>query len=194
MGSLLQSTSNTRALLPDSLRYVRSDVPDRLSQQEIAWLVDRRLLTVVDLRQEDERLRRPCPLIDHPAFRYFRMPVTGGDIVPQTADDVSASYIRMADRQMGRIVETILNAETNVLFFCSAGKDRTGVVAAILLRHLGFDRAAIVDDYMRSAENLKDRLALYAAQHPEIDAQIITPRARYIEGFLDWLDENTGAF
>ena len=189
MGSLLKSTSNTRALLPDSFRFVRSDVPDRLTQPEIQWLIDRQLLTVVDLRQDDERFRRRCPLIDHPAFRYHCMPVSGGDVVPRTADDVPASYIRMADRQMARIVKAILRAETNVLFFCSAGKDRTGVVSAILLHHLGFDRAAIVDDYMQSAANLKDGLALYAAQHPEIDAEIITPHTRYMEGFLDWLDE-----
>ena len=190
MSSLLKSTKNTRALLPDSLRFVRSDVPYQLSDAEIQWLVDRRLVTVIDLRQDSERLRKRCPLIDHPAFQYLCMPVTGGDLVPQTADAVPASYIRMVDRQMARIIETIWTAESNVLFFCNAGKDRTGVVSAILLRMLGATREAIVNDYMASAANLREMLDAHAKRFPQIDLEIITPHARYIEEFLDWLDSH----
>lgn len=185
---ILSSTQNTRALLPDSLRFVRSDVPDRLTEPEIERLIRHRLLTVVDLRQDEERRRRPCPLIDRPEFRYLCMPVTGGDIVPRTPDDVPASYIRMADRQMERIVSTLLTAPTPALYFCNAGKDRTGVVSAILLRRLGYDRATIVKDYLQSADNLRETIELYVKQFPQIDREVITPQARYIEAFLDWLD------
>ena len=185
---ILSSTQNTRALLPDSLRFVRSDVPDRITEPEIERLIRHRLLTVVDLRQDEERRRRPCPLIDRPEFRYLCMPVTGGDIVPRTPDDVPASYIRMADRQMERIVSTLLTAPTPALYFCNAGKDRTGVVSAILLRRLGYDRATIVKDYLQSADNLRETIELYVRQFPQIDREVITPQARYIEAFLDWLD------
>ena len=185
---ILSSTQNTRALLPDNLRFVRSDVPDRITEPEIERLIRHRLLTVVDLRQDEERRRRPCPLIDRPEFRYLCMPVTGGDIVPRTPDDVPASYIRMADRQMERIVSTLLTAPTPALYFCNAGKDRTGVVSAILLRRLGYDRATIVKDYLQSADNLRETIELYVRQFPQIDREVITPQARYIEAFLDWLD------
>ena len=185
---ILSSTQNTRALLPDSLRFVRSDVPDRITEPEIERLIRHRLLTVVDLRQDEERRRRPCPLIDRPEFRYLCMPVTGGDAVPRTPDEVPASYIRMADRQMERIVSTLLTAPTPALYFCNAGKDRTGVVSAILLRRLGYDRATIVKDYLQSADNLREMIELYVRRFPQIDREIITPQARYIEAFLDWLD------
>ena len=185
---ILSSTQNTRALLPDSLRFVRSDVPDRITEPEIERLIRHRLLTVVDLRQDEERRRRPCPLIDRPEFRYLCMPVTGGDIVPRTPDDVPTSYIRMADRQMERIVSTLLTAPTPALYFCNAGKDRTGVVSAILLRRLGYDRATIVKDYLQSADNLRETIELYVKQFPQLDREVITPQARYIEAFLDWLD------
>ena len=188
MGSLLRSARNTRAILPDSLRFVRSDVPDRITESEIEWLVRHRICTVVDLRQEDERRRKRCPLIDRPNFQYICLPVTGGDIVPQSPDDVPKSYIRMVDGQMDRIISTILSAQTNVLYFCNAGKDRTGVVSAILLRKLGVDRKAIIADYMESADNLRETLDLYAQQFPQINREVITPHARYMEEFLDWLD------
>ena len=35
MGSLLKSTDNTRAILPDSLRFLRSDVPWRISEEKV---------------------------------------------------------------------------------------------------------------------------------------------------------------
>ena len=185
---LLASTKNTRAILPGSVRFVRSDVPDRITQPEIQWLIEHQIVTVIDLRQDDERRRRSCPLIDQPQFRYLCMPVTGGDAVPPTPDDVSTSYIRMVDSQMGRIIETIMASKTNVLFFCNAGKDRTGVVAALLLNRLGMDRAYIIADYLESAANLRETIDLYTKQFPNVSKEVITPHARYMEEFLDWLD------
>lgn len=39
MGSLLSSTRNTRSLFKDSLKFVRSDVPDNLTEDEVQWLL-----------------------------------------------------------------------------------------------------------------------------------------------------------
>ena len=50
MGSLLQSTRNTRALPAGTLRFIRSDVPERLTGAEIQWLLDNHITIVVDLR------------------------------------------------------------------------------------------------------------------------------------------------
>ena len=54
MGSLLQSTLNTRALPTGTLRYVRSDFPGNLSDEEVLWLVENQVTTIVDLREEKE--------------------------------------------------------------------------------------------------------------------------------------------
>ena len=53
MGSLLRSTRNTRALPTGSLRYIRSDVPDNLTDTEIRWLLDNQITTVVDQRSDE---------------------------------------------------------------------------------------------------------------------------------------------
>ena len=189
MDSILSSTLNTRPILPDSLRFIRSDVPDRLNEQEIQWLLKENITAIVDLREEEERNRKPCPIEKDPRFRYSCMPVTGGNRVPESVDAVSASYIAMTDVQMDRIVDTIWNASSNVLYFCNAGKDRTGVVSAILLSRAGMDRAYILSDYMKSGENLKPVLEAYTKQFPQTDIQIITPQPRYMEEFLDWYTE-----
>ncbi len=186
MGSLLESTRNTRTILKDDYRYVRSDVPDRITEKEAAWLLEKNITTIVDLRQEEEQKQKPCPLREWPGFRYHSMPVTGGNGVPESVDAVAQSYINMVDGQMERIVETIMKAESNVLYFCNAGKDRTGVVSAILLHRLGMSREYIVDDYVESAVNLEELLDAFARQFPEIKIEVITPKPRYMEEFLEW--------
>lgn len=189
--SMLNSTLNTRAILPNSLRYVRSDVPDKITEQETEWLLRENIITIVDLRTEDEREKRKCPLADDNRFRYLCMPVTGGNVVPESVDDVSKSYIAMVDEQMKAIIAAICGAETNVLYFCNAGKDRTGVVSAILLTQSGMDEEYIVRDYMKSKENLRMVLEEFAKQCPQVDIRVITPHERYMKEFFEWLRESS---
>ena len=133
MERLFEHTLNTRPILENSLRFVRSDVPARVSEAEKDALIERGITTIVDLRTAAERAERPCPLADDARFTYLCMPVTVGNAVPATADDVSRLYIAMVDDALHRTIDTIWTAKTNVLYFCAAGKDRTGVVSAILL-------------------------------------------------------------
>lgn len=186
MGSILKSVKNARAILPDSLRFIRSDVPANIGSEEIRWLISENILTVIDLREESERAAKPCPLENMSEFTYENMPVSGGNAVPETADGVAKSYINMADDNMKKIIDRIMSARSGVLYFCNAGKDRTGVVSAILLRKLGYDDEYIIEDYLKSAENPRETLALYA-ESSNTDINIITPKREYMEKFLDWL-------
>ena len=47
-----------------------------------------------------------------------------------------------------------MDANSNVLFFCGAGKDRTGVVSAFIMKRLGCSDQAIIEDYMETKDNL----------------------------------------
>ena len=184
MSSLFRSTLNTRALPTGDLRFIRSDYPAALSEEEIQWLREQRITTVVDLRDEKEYRAKPCILERESGFTYYRLPVTGGGSIPASPEAVAASYLAMLDGQMEKILSTILEAETNVLFFCSAGKDRTGVVSALILKRLGFSEREIVADYMESRTNLADFLTAYAAEHPEADLRTIMPQEENIKKVL----------
>ena len=190
MASLLQSTANTRQVLPGSDRLLRSDAPTAPTQADIDFLLSHGVTTLIDLRSDAECQRHPCPLAEHPGFAYLRMPVTGGNAMPASPEDVSDSYIRMVDDQMMHILHTIEAANTGVMFFCTAGKDRTGVVSALLQHRAGLSRNTITADYLLSGANLKGRLSVFAQQHPEIDPAIFTPQPAYMERFLDWLEAN----
>ena len=190
MSSLFSNTKNTRSIIQGCLKYIRSDVPVRLTDDEINWLLENNITTIIDLRTTEEQNRKKCPLESISGFDYHKMAVSSGDVVPESVDKVSDSYINMVDAQMNDIIATIMNADSNVLYFCNAGKDRTGVVSAIILCKLGYDDEYIIRDYLQSADNLHDVLNAYAENNPKIDINVITPTREYIQKLLQYLDEN----
>lgn len=188
MPSLLESTANTRQVLPGIFRYLRSDAPLSPTVRDIAFLLEHGVTTLIDLRSDAEVQRRPCPLAEDCRFTYRHMPVTGGNAMPASVEDVPRSYLRMLDEQMTRILNTIKEAEGGVLYFCAAGKDRTGVVSALLQREAGLSREEIIADYVQSGENLREMFAGFLATHPDIDVAIYTPAPQYMEQFLGMLE------
>ena len=58
---------------------------------------------------------------------------------------------------MDKIIHTIMDAKSSVMYFCGAGKDRTGVVSAIILKKLGCDDQMIIDDYIGERKCLKQK-------------------------------------
>lgn len=187
MSSLFKSTKNTRALLPDSYKYIRSDAPYAITDDEIQWLIDNSVRTIVDLRNDDERAEKPCVLMNDLRFEYLCLPVSGGGTIPSSPDDVPFSYVNMLDSNMNKYIYTLLGCNTNVLYFCNAGKDRTGIVSAILLNRLGYDKEYIIEDYLKSAENLKEELEKFVEAHPEVDIRTITPRRENIEKIFKFI-------
>lgn len=187
MSSLFASTRNTRVLPTGTMRYIRSDAPIDLTDEEIRWLSDNNFTTIVDLRSEEEVINKPCKLQMMGRFKYYHLPVTGGGDIPKSLEHLYLVYQQMADKQMDMIIDTIMNATSNVMYFCTAGKDRTGVVSALILKKLGFSDEIIIDDYMESKDNLLDMLTKYADEHPEVDIDIIIPHRENMRRFLKQL-------
>lgn len=187
MSSLLQSTKNTHVLPTGTNRYYRSDFPENLTDEEIRWLFDNHITTFVDLRSDEEAARKPCSLKDIEGFQYFHLPVTGGGDTPKSLEHLHLAYQKMIDDKMKIIIDTIMSAESKVMYFCTAGKDRTGVVSALILKRLGFGDEIIVDDYMKSKDNLMDMLTAYVHIHPEVDIEIIIPHRDNMERLLKQL-------
>lgn len=184
MSSLLRSTCNTRWLPTGNRRYIRSDAPVTITEEDLRWLRQNHVATLVDLRSDEEVQRRPCALQGLEGLRYVHLPVTGGGGTPASREDLHQVYLGMVDEQMERILDTIMTAEGNVMYFCTAGKDRTGVVSALIMKRLGFDEEAIVADYMLTRDNVMDQLKAYVALHPEVDLAIIEPQEENIRRLL----------
>ena len=189
MGSILQTTLNTRTLPTGDLKYIRSDYPGKLTDDEVQWLRQNGITTIVDLREEKEYIARPCKLENEKGFIYYHLPVTGGGDTPKSPEAVAETYLGMLDEQMEKIIHTIMNAESNVMYFCGAGKDRTGVVSAIILKKLGCSDQVIIDDYMETKDNLMGFLTAYVKEHPEVNINIIIPNEDNIRKVLAMLSK-----
>jgi protein-tyrosine phosphatase len=80
--------------------------------------------------------------------------------VNDIADHYAWSYVDFLERyreHFGAAFAAIADADGTVVVHCFAGKDRTGLVAAVLLRLAGVDHATIGADYALTAENLRSR-------------------------------------
>lgn len=119
---------------------------------------------------------------------------------------MTASYVGMVAALhpfIGPLGSAIAAGELPALIHCTAGKDRTGVMVALLLALLGASREAIVADYLLSA-GYADRLRAQGAlaelpQHYGIplDARgvdaLVGVRADYVAAALDRVDREWGS-
>ena len=97
-----------------------------------------------------------------------------------------------AAENMPKVMKVLAEAEEGVLFHCTAGKDRTGVVSAIILMACGADRDAIVTDYVVSREYNKEKLKAFLAAHPDVEKNIVLANEKSMNGFIDLFTERFG--
>lgn len=91
------------------------------------------------------------------------------DDVDDVADHYAWSYVEFLERnrdQFGRALAAIADADGPVVIHCMGGKDRTGLVAALLLRVAGVSLDEIGRDYALSGPNLSVFLQPWLAEAP----------------------------
>ena len=197
---LLRNTLNTRDLggYPIDYRketaykvFIRSDVPVQVSEEDIELLLSNNITTIVDLRSDDEVQRKPCALKDCKYFQYYHCKIHGDGALPKNVEAVSDSYFEMVDEQKTvlNIMGIIAKAEGGVIYHCTAGKDRTGVISALLLLLAGVSKIDILADYQISQVYLSSMLQQFCKTDKNVDINIITPKTEYMEDFLDKFHE-----
>ncbi|HEY6469729.1 MAG TPA: tyrosine-protein phosphatase [Candidatus Dormibacteraeota bacterium] len=144
-------------------RLIRSESPHTLTDAGLRAIVDLGMGTVVDLRTTSEREKRPSPLAEA-GVRIVHAPIfTDDDEYPDhlaTAGEVYCWWLRERRTGVALAMNAIADAPSApVLIHCHAGKDRTGVVAGMVLRLAGVSIDDIADDYALSGVQLVDMLA-----------------------------------
>jgi protein-tyrosine phosphatase len=149
--------------------YVRADNVERLTERGWRALVDYGVRTVVDLRLAEERttappeglpivsLHRPLvPDFGHPDWEEINA-LSLGATPPDSTHLVYVQFLERYRDRFGHAIATIATADNGgaVLFHCMGGKDRTGLVTALLLRLVGVEHEAVAADYARSGTNLQ---------------------------------------
>ncbi len=187
---------------------LRGDGLARLSAGDRAMLLGEGLRTVIDLRSTHEMRAEPNPFEGHPNVWFHNIPLFGA-LAPIEAVSSATGRFDMAERyreavdrcqaQIAEVITTIAAAEDGVvLFHCTAGKDRTGIIAALLLSLAGVDDDTIVNDYAMTATvaaPLLDRLraeALARGGSPELIESFLTSEPMTMRILLDHVAQAHG--
>jgi protein-tyrosine phosphatase len=142
----------------------RSDALHLLTEADVARLHDELGISdVIDLRSTMERRGDPQRPLEERSVRVHHTPLFDGDTKGSSAR-AEAELITLADRYVAmaefarepiaRVVTTIAESPGPCVFHCAAGKDRTGVISAILLGAVGVRDEIIVADYAATQQNL----------------------------------------
>ncbi|MCW2966096.1 MAG: protein tyrosine/serine phosphatase [Actinomycetia bacterium] len=149
---------------------VRSDNVRRLTDEGWRALAEHGVQRIVDLRFPEELAEDQPRDVD---IDVVNVSVLGAETDPEYVKELDAhlavndvadhyvwSYVDFLERyreRFGQAFAAIADADGTVVVHCFAGKDRTGLVAAVLLRLAGVDHATIGADYAVTAENLRSR-------------------------------------
>jgi protein-tyrosine phosphatase len=175
----------------------------RLRPAQLALLAPLGLRTAIDLRTSAETEGGSFP--DRAATVHGLPIFERSPEFPAAVDDpavtLTETYLWMLEQGRETIprIFTLLTEPTTypTVIFCAAGKDRTGIVCALVLDQLGVDRAEIAADYALSdapAQALRRRrVELGAVQQALVPAGIYRAPDRAILGFFDAVQARFGS-
>ena len=143
-------------------RLLRGDNTDALTDNDVRVLVDYGLASVVDLRHPREAEKWPSVFVGREDIRYVNVSMRTSGLWDtfDRGPSLASWYIFCLERA-GQKVRKVLEALSLgtghgcTLVHCAAGKDRTGLVIALLLATLGVSAETIAEDYAMSGQYLE---------------------------------------
>jgi protein-tyrosine phosphatase len=199
-------------------RVYRSDGLDQLTDADLDLIAELGIRLVIDFRIDREVDLAPSRLPDHPELRRQRLPIgedvagttvieriQSGDIPSYSAEMVAETYATILEasaREFGTAITHAADATNHpMVFHCTAGKDRTGLMAMLLLGALGVDDGAITRDYeltthYRSRHRLVVLRPQLEAAGVDVDAVLpfLTAQAPVMAATIEQLRARHGSF
>ncbi len=193
------------------------------SNADLAGLAALQLASFIDFRSGAEKTEEPNRLPDPASFALVEIPVldegnrnlfneistrieegTMGDFDPDlTMIEANRQFADEFTPQFRQFVDTVLEADgAPVLWHCTAGKDRTGFAAAVLLRILGVPQDIIMQDYLASSapaleSRSKELLMLRLFESEETADKIavmLGVEPAWLEAAFEQIDTTWGSF
>jgi protein-tyrosine phosphatase len=142
-----------------------------MNEEELKTIGELGIRSIFDFRSDKETEEKPDPQI--PGARYFHVSAITDeagneiDLSPKGMEETEEKYYSPESHQMflenvyGRMpfspaykvmFKEIQHGQTPILFHCSAGKDRTGIGAALILLALNVDESVVMEDYLKTNE------------------------------------------
>jgi protein-tyrosine phosphatase len=181
-------------------RFLRCGDMGQINFEEKEYLYAYGVRTIIDLRTPEECEVSPNPIQYDARFNYLTF-----DLIPRKnpsehflTSDLSRMtlgdlYIRILDanERVGAVLEMIAaNDEGALLFHCTAGKDRTGVIAMLLLGLAGVTNEDILANYQVSFTYVDTSIGILQ----RVPMNLLDSKPEYLIQALDHLYHNYGNF
>ena len=163
---------------------LRCEAPRALTAEDIGFLRRYGVTVSIDFRGDKEVRRHPSSLDGVPGIEYRRVPTYDAQlafaVVGTTGEFMSwgDKYIALIENArdwVRDVLQTIAGSSGGVICNCTTGKDRTGVISALLLGLCGVPDDDIIADYCVSEIYLKDAYGALLSNEPgktvEVDPQ-----------------------
>ena len=142
--------------------FLRGDSLNGLTGKDRAFLAEYGVTLVIDLRSSKETKMNPDH-IDKREMEYLNVPLL--DQIQSTLlkgkmpDDMSEMYIGLVENSKDGLKEVftrMVNERGVILYHCTAGKDRTGIITMLLLKLAGVADDTVLADYAISETYMKE--------------------------------------
>ncbi len=206
--------------LKDSLIY-RSGNLHQLKSRSFDEFEKFNINKVIDLRTKQEIIKEPDQIPknisykNYPAFEDKNNEMANakklalkGKISANDADKrmikFYTDYISENPEVIKKIITEILDSQQPILYHCTAGKDRTGMITALILKILKFDDSVIFEEYLQSnnirQKVIQKRLNLANNLHfifPKLDIGVIEKTSwierNYLQSAFNEIDKKYGS-
>jgi protein-tyrosine phosphatase len=184
-------------------RLYRSDHLAGLTESDVAEIRQRQIVSALDFRGVQESAAVPydvaglkrVPLSIEPtvAQRMSEL-VSQGRFLDEAItvglmEDLYRGIVRSQVRQLQQFFHHLLTTEHPVVFHCTAGKDRTGVAAALLLSALGVARDDVMQDFLITNEVYRPPRAMMQHGSEQAWQALWSVRPQYLQAAWDVIDQ-----
>ena len=182
-------------------QFLRGDALNGLSPEELQMLLDYGVNTVIDLRADHEIGSHPNSFFGVAGGNYHTVGLLD---MPADRDEIARIFTEYAMGQMyldivdnlekmKEVFAIIVSQDSGViLYHCSAGKDRTGVVTALLLMLAGVDKLDIIADYQVSSTYLTVKNGLLLQAYPDMPQHLADSNPAWIAAMMAHVEEAYG--
>jgi protein-tyrosine phosphatase len=150
-------------------KLFRSDHLGALSSGDILMLSDLELARVADFRGSDERQQQACAMpnvtvhslpIDPSVMHSMKDHLATGrhlnaEDTVRLMEKTYQAFVHHYSHRFAALFALLLESDRPLVFHCTAGKDRTGFAAAIILLSLGVPREVVIQDYLLTNDHYK---------------------------------------
>ena len=105
--------------------------------------------------------------------------------------DTYRAFVRHNTHRFSSLFGHLLESDDPLVFHCTAGKDRTGFAAALILRALGVPQDDVMRDYLLTNERLKPK-SEWKGLDPEVAVVLYRVQPEFLDAAFETVDQTYG--